>query len=172
MRTQLIGEDEPLFAVRRNDKQCYIDRLGQLVLQTRFSWGQPFSADRAIVYDDKRRTFVIDREGRDVFESAWDDIQPFSEGLAAVKKDSKWGFVDREGRVVTEPQHDSVTAFAEGLAGFEVGRTGRTSRVRFLGPVPVSGDSSTVQAALLSQPSGPTCAAFEKVGPWCARVQR
>ena len=122
IRTQPLADDEPLFAVRLNDKQCYIDRLGQLVLKTRFSWGQPFSADRAIVHDDKRRTFVIDREGRDVFESTWDDIQPFSEGLAAVKKDELWGFVDQEGRVVIEPKHDSVTPFAEGLAGFEVGR--------------------------------------------------
>ena len=122
-RTEPLAENEPLFAVRRQDKQCYIDRVGQLVIQTRFSWGKPFSEGRAIVHDNERRTFVIDREGRAVFQSAWDDIRPFSEGLAAVSKDRKWGFVDREGRIVIEPQYDSVTPFAEGFAGFEVGRT-------------------------------------------------
>ena len=116
-------EAEPLFAVRWHDKQCYIDRLGHLVLQTRFSGGQPFREARAIVHDEQDRTFVIDREGRDVFQSPWDDIRPFSEGLAAVEKEKKWGFVDLQGRVVIEPHFDSVTPFAYGLAGFEVGRT-------------------------------------------------
>ena len=122
-RTEPSPHGEPLFAVRHGNKHCYIDRLGRIVLQTRFSWGGPFRNGRAIVRNDAGRAFAIDREGREVFQSNWAEIQPFSEGLAAVRKDSTWGFVDREGRVVIEPQYDSVTAFAEGLAGFEVGRT-------------------------------------------------
>jgi WG containing repeat len=122
-RSGPLADYEPLFAVQQDDKQCYIDCRGQIVLQTRFSSGGPFTENRAIVHDDEGQTFVIDREGRDVFRSAWDEIRPFSEGLAAVEKDLKWGFVDLEGRVVIEPQYDSVTSFAEGLAGFEVGRT-------------------------------------------------
>ncbi len=121
-RTEPITADEPLFAVTSQGKQCYIDRQGRLVLQTRFAWGGPFGEGRAFVRDDEGSTFVIDRDGREVFESPWDEIKPFSEGLAAVKKQNKWGFVDREGRVVIEPMHDSVTPFAEGLAGYEVGR--------------------------------------------------
>ncbi len=119
-RTEPIADDEPLFAVTSQGKQCYIDRQGRLVLQTRFAWGEPFIDGRAVVRDDEGSTFVIDRDGREVFESPWDEIKLFSEGLAAVKKQNKWGFVDREGRVVIEPVHDSVTPFAEGLAGYQV----------------------------------------------------
>ena len=122
-RTEPLAAGEPLFAVRHGNKHCYIDRLGRIVLATRFARGEPFRDDRAIVHNDAGRTFVIDREGREVFQSNWAKIQPFSEGLAAVCKDRTWGFVDREGRVVIEPQYDSVTSFSEGLAGFEVGRT-------------------------------------------------
>ena len=118
-----LAAAEPLFAVRHHDKLCYIDRLGRIVLQTRFSWGGPFKNGRAIVRDEAWRATVIDREARTVFQSDRDDIRPYSEGLAAVCKNGKWGFVDREGEVVIEPQYDSVTAFAEGLAGFELGRT-------------------------------------------------
>ena len=118
-----VAAAEPLFAVRHHDKLCYIDRLGRIVLQTRFSWGGPFRNGRAIVRNDAWRATIIDREARTVFQSDWDDIRPFSEGLAAVRKNGKWGFVDREGEVVIEPQYDSVTAFAEGLAGFELGAT-------------------------------------------------
>ena len=109
--------------MRHHDKLCYIDRLGRIVLETRYASGGPFSDGRAIVHHDARRAIVINREGRVVVESEWDDIRPFSEGLAAACKDGKWGFVDREGQVVIEPQFDSVTAFSEGLAGFELGRT-------------------------------------------------
>jgi WG containing repeat/HEAT repeats len=118
-----FGDDESLFAVRYRGKLCYIDRLGRIVLETRYWSGGPFSDGRAIVYNDAGRAIVIDREGRVVVQSDWNEIRPFSEGLAAACKASKWGFVDREGRVVIEPQFDSVTAFSEGLAGFELGRT-------------------------------------------------
>ena len=121
-RAEPLGAAEPLFAVRHRGNQCYIDRRGRIVLQTRFSWGMPFSDGRAIVHDDAGRTFAVDRDGRDVFQSNWEDIRPFFEGLAAVCVGSKWGFVDGDGQVVIEPQYDSVTAFSEGLAGFEVGR--------------------------------------------------
>ncbi len=120
--TEPLADDEPLFAVRHQGKPCYIDGLGQIVIRLRYSFAEPFSEGRAIVFDDEGRTFVIDQQGREVFSSAWDEIRPFSEGLAAVTKDQKWGFVDRDGRVVIEPKYDSVTSFREGLAGFELGR--------------------------------------------------
>jgi hypothetical protein len=163
-RTEPLAEDEPLFAVKWHDKQCYIDRLGQLVLQTRFSWGKPFSEGRAIVHDDEGRTVVIDRDGRDVFDSPWDDIKPFSEGLAAVEKDLKWGFVDRQGRVVIEPQYDSVTPFAEGLAGFEVGRT--QERLRGAISWSRSGPSGFIDR------SGTVVIPAEWTNVWCFREGR
>ena len=123
VRRGALGEDEPLFPVKYQGRQCYIDRDGRLAIQTRFDSGQEFSEGLAIVRNHRAPAFVIDRQGRMAFESHWDEIRPFAEGLAPVKKDEKWGFVDLEGRTVISPQYDSVTPFAEGLAGFEVGRT-------------------------------------------------
>jgi WG repeat protein len=120
-RTEPLSADEPVFAVVYEQKQCYIDRQGRIVLRTRFVDGEPFRDGRAIVHDEARRTFVIDREGREVFESRWDEIRSFSEGRAAVKKENRWGFVDPDGRTVVEPQYDGVWDFAEGLAGFSIG---------------------------------------------------
>lgn len=125
-RAESLTLDEPLFAVRHQGRQCYIDHQGQLAITTRFSWGKPFGDGRAIVGDDEG-TFVINRSGEVVFESTWDDIKPFSEGLAAVQKHEKWGFVDQDGRIVIGPQYDSVTFFSEGLAGVELGRQEDTS---------------------------------------------
>jgi hypothetical protein len=121
-RTEPVADEEPLLPVQHEGKLCYIDCLGRIVFGSHYSFGKAFSEGRAIAFDDDGRTFVIDRRGQVVFESDWDEIGPFSEGLAAVENDEKWGFVDRDGRVVVAPQYDSVTAFREGLAGFEVGR--------------------------------------------------
>lgn len=114
---------EPLFAVTYHGSHCYVDREGRLAVRTEFEYGGEFNGGRAIVSDAENRTFVIDRAGRVVFESAWEEIRPFAEGLAAVKRDGLWGFVDEEGKVVVEPRFDSVTRFSEGLAGAEIGRT-------------------------------------------------
>lgn len=51
----------------------------------------------------------------------FDDAQPFSDyGLAAVKRDAKWGYIDSKGNVVIGFQYSKACMFApNGLAGVE-----------------------------------------------------
>ncbi|MBQ3575300.1 MAG: WG repeat-containing protein, partial [Clostridia bacterium] len=49
-------------------------------------------------------------------DSAYQAIGPFSEGLAAVKQNNKWGFVDKSGAPVTECIYTSVGQFVNGFA--------------------------------------------------------
>ena len=73
---------------------------------------------------------------------------PFSEGLAAVRIDGRFGFIDRRGEVVIEPRFDLAGEFHQGLAEILVGRnTGvidRTGRVvvlpQFRRAVPLTKD--------------------------------
>jgi hypothetical protein len=53
--------------------------------------------------------------------SGIEDMQPFSDGLAAVRIDDKWGFVDRGGKLVIEPRFHESAAFVNGLAAVETG---------------------------------------------------
>lgn len=46
----------------------------------------------------------------------FDEVMPFSEGMAAVCTGEKWGFIDTLGRVVVKPQYEAVTIFKEGKA--------------------------------------------------------
>ena len=62
----------------------------------------------------------------------YDQAFVFSEGLAAVKVDKKWGFIDKDGTLAIQPQFDETLAFRKGLAPVRVGhkwtyidRTGR-----------------------------------------------
>jgi len=73
----------------------------------------------------------IDRTGKVVF--SFDGIRGFSEGLAAVEKSGKWGFIAPSGNLQIEPQFEAARSFSGGLAAVRIaGRWGyidRTGRV-------------------------------------------
>ena len=58
----------------------------------------------------------IDQQGQLVIGATFDDVGPFSEGLAAVNKGGKWGYIDTNGKMVIEPIYKSAWAFHEGFA--------------------------------------------------------
>lgn len=57
------------------------------------------------------------KETNDYF--VFEDALPFSSGLAAIKKDGKWGYVDHDFNLVIPCQYDSVTSFDGDLAMVE-----------------------------------------------------
>ncbi len=65
-----------------------------------------------------------------------DEVSPFHEGLAAIRRDTKWGFIDTEGNLVIEfrddlvwsekgdPESHDLTPFKDGYAlGILVAKT-------------------------------------------------
>jgi len=51
-----------------------------------------------------------------VTATAFSAAESFSEGLAAVKIDDKWGYIDRSGKIVIEPLFGLAMKFRNGLA--------------------------------------------------------
>jgi hypothetical protein len=49
------------------------------------------------------------------FDVAWS----FYEGLAAIKKDGRWGFIDKTGAIVIQPEFDGVKNFSDGMAAIK-----------------------------------------------------
>ncbi|MBD2295687.1 WG repeat-containing protein [Anabaena sphaerica FACHB-251] len=47
---------------------------------------------------------------------AFDWVEPFSEGMAALKMGYKWGFIDKTGKLISRLQFDTAAPFSEGLA--------------------------------------------------------
>jgi hypothetical protein len=73
----------------------------------------------------KRNWGYINRSGQWVIEAqpnmTWDNCSNrFSDGLAAVRIDRKWGYMDTTGSVVIAPQFDQAEAFSEGRAAVMV----------------------------------------------------
>lgn len=57
----------------------------------------------------------IDLSGRLTFES-YEDAKPFSDALAWIQLDGRWGAIDTRRELVIPPRFDRVEPFAEGLA--------------------------------------------------------
>jgi tetratricopeptide (TPR) repeat protein len=58
---------------------------------------------------------LITEGGKIIVQADYDAIRPFSEGLAACKRDGVWGFVDSEGKEVIPPKYIEVGDFHDGV---------------------------------------------------------
>ena len=78
-------------------------------------------------YDKTNRVGYIDKDGQLIIPFQFDAIvageggeslefNDFSEGLAAVNKNDKYGFIDTKGKVVIEPKYEWASSFSDGLA--------------------------------------------------------
>ena len=78
-------------------------------------------------YDKTNRVGYIDKEGQLIIPFEFDAIvageggeslefNDFSEGLAAVSKNDKYGFIDTKGKVIIEPNYEWASSFSDGLA--------------------------------------------------------
>lgn len=102
-------------AVKKGDRWIFVDKNG--IEQTQlgdFSSATRFAEGRAIV-DGNR---IIDKNGNTLLllEMQADDCWSFSEGLAAVKKGSKWGFINYKGELVIPYRYSRIGYFSEGYA--------------------------------------------------------
>lgn len=64
------------------------------------------------------RCGFIDRDGSIVIKPVFEQVYPFTEGLAAVQQQGLWGFIDTEGRMVIEPRFIMVGMFSDDRALF------------------------------------------------------
>jgi hypothetical protein len=103
----------------------YIDRSGQVVIRPPqdpetlkwFSMAQKGLAfSEGLAYLAHGKLGYLDKAGRQIIPPRYNDVQPFSEGLAAVMLGDKYGYLDRSGKMIIPPQFESAGPFSEGLA--------------------------------------------------------
>ena len=66
---------------------------------------------------------LLARDGNWIKEPVWSDVRPFSEGLAAVEFDGKWGYVDAAGNTVIPCTYREAGDFFCGRASVRPGST-------------------------------------------------
>lgn len=106
--TQPFGYQECKFRI--------LDSNGKIRSKQEYQWLTGFTpAGVSAKVADKWGILGLDGEW--ITPPVWDQVLPFSEGLAGVyKRGQGWGFVDRLGIVVIEPAFFKVREFSEGLA--------------------------------------------------------
>ncbi|MCS7073372.1 MAG: WG repeat-containing protein [Bacteroidia bacterium] len=111
-----------LAAVRKDGSTGYIDKTGKVVIpfQKYFTGGQ-FKDGMTWVrkLDDSNSIVLIDKTGKEYSLPPIDDyngISDFSEGLAIIKYQEKYGAVDKTGKLVIPTNYEYLSKFSEGLA--------------------------------------------------------
>jgi WG containing repeat len=106
-------------------KYGYIDKSGKVVIQPPqdpeslkwFSYAHKgLSFSEGLAYMAHGKLGYIDKAGKPIIPPKYNDVQPFSEGLAAVKLEDKYGYIDRSGEMVIPPRFEDAGPFSEGLA--------------------------------------------------------
>lgn len=108
-----VGTDE----YGHGGKWGYIDEAGHEVVSPRYLAADDFHEGlaRVMTKEDPAHWDVIDRTGRAVITS-YGILFGFSEGLAMVQINDKWGFIDHAGKLVIPARYDSAADFAQGAA--------------------------------------------------------
>ena len=104
-------------AVVLDRKQFTIDKQGNTVSPlSRFRIQEPFAEGFAVVYANARLTYINDRDETPFRLPILQEAHSFSNGLARVKIDGKFGFIDKIGAFAVKPVLDGASDFRYGLA--------------------------------------------------------
>jgi len=94
----------------------YINKNGDQVFSVTAKEGGRCINGRIAIKDAYGWFSYLDKTGKGIGKQSWNGLGDFSDGLAAVKGDGKWGFVDSTGNEVIPTQFDEVSSFTNGAA--------------------------------------------------------
>ena len=101
---------EGLAVVKLNDKYGFINRAGKLVIPLKYNSAESFSNGKAYVKYANKNMYIS------VAGKEYEQIGDFSEGLAVVESDGKYGFIDKTGKEVIPLKYDDAEEFYKGTA--------------------------------------------------------
>lgn len=97
---------------------CYINTLGQTVIPGPFTYARDFKDGLALVCNRSLHADwqFIDKQGKSLTLTGWEDAEEFSCGLALVQQDGLYGYIDPTGELVIPLQFTSANSFYDGVA--------------------------------------------------------
>ena len=122
--------------IHNHDKIGYINKKGDIVIAPQFEEAFPFSEGIAFVREKaggfvsisdhelgyvKGKGYLIDKMGKRLNNILFDEVEKFSEGMACVKINGKWGYIDTKDDLVINTQFDHASDFSIGLALVAIG---------------------------------------------------
>lgn len=142
------GQDEDPLLVVKDGRYGFVDKHGNVVLAPIYYWANSFFDGVAETYicgkfvnidrrgrvissflppkgeffsaEKKGKVGFINWKGQFTIPPIFDQVLPFSEGLAAVEVGNKWIFIDTSGRRVFSNQFDEAYYFIDGVANVKI----------------------------------------------------
>ena len=107
-----------LACVKTHEGYGYINKRGKMVIAPIFDNAGDFSDGCAVVQLDQKDYFINNRFSgkQDLITVGFSWTRGFSEGLAAVEINGKWGYVNTNGEMVISPEYYEACSFKDGLA--------------------------------------------------------
>jgi hypothetical protein len=101
--------------VQKNNKFGFVDLTGKPLTSFIYEKATHFSKDSvAFILNDKNQIICIDWNFKNKFVLYdAEEVHNFSNGLAAVRKNGKYGFINKKGNVVLNFEFDAVGKFIE-----------------------------------------------------------
>jgi hypothetical protein len=101
--------------VKRDEKYGFIDKSGNEVIPCKYKSATVFVNGFAKVGNENKKMGIIDKTGREVLPCQFerDEIQQFSNGFCAVRRNGKWGFVDTTGNEVIPCKYELAGDFKQ-----------------------------------------------------------
>jgi hypothetical protein len=124
-RNRLSGFSEGLAMVNVRGRTGYIDRSGNMVVPPQYWLAWDFQEGAASVQTGDGRWILIDRAGEPLFNSGFDYIDGFHDGMARVRIFRDYGFIDTHGKLVIPLTFTGALPFSDGLAAVYVGGSHR-----------------------------------------------
>ena len=101
----------------------YNGKLKELNMSAKYNKVRYIGEERFVVGENENR--LIDINDKLIKSLNYQFVYPFSEGLAKVEADGRFGYIDKEGKEVVSPKYEDAEDFREGLAAVKAdGRYG------------------------------------------------
>jgi len=108
---------QSFFQYTEGKKMGIRNEADQIIIPAIYDFIAPFS-DGLFTVREGDHTAYFDEEGVMAlpFENKYDAYGNFTEGLARVQLNERWGFINKEGRLVIAPQFLYADVFSDGMA--------------------------------------------------------
>lgn len=120
---EYLGEINEFLCFKYKEKIGLLNFSGDTIVPFKYdnlyedkgSWLN-FNSNTIAIKNANKYGFIDLKTGREVTQFIYDDVWKFSEGLAPVLKNGKWGFIDESGEEKISFSYDYVGSFNNGLA--------------------------------------------------------
>jgi WG containing repeat len=94
----------------------YLDKKGYEAFNVVAKEGSKCTGGFITLADKNNRLSHVNKKGKPITTKTWEDAGEFTEGLATVKENGKWGFIDTTGKKIIDTKYDIVSNFSRGAA--------------------------------------------------------